>query len=60
LIFGLNNQRWKKVQNAKKFKEEYGMEDQSFEDYFRIGISWNQGKIKLYEQFYKSDIIIGK
>lgn len=61
-----NGGKWKKVAKKKKFREEYGNEEEAFNDYFRIGISYNQSKktnrmaIKLYEQFYKSDIIIGK
>lgn len=43
--------------------EEYGSEQEAFNDFFRIGIAvnWNKtGKmnIKLYEQFYSADIIV--
>ena len=61
-----NGGRWKKVSKKKKFREEFGSEEEAFNDYFKIGIAFHHGKkkagdkmsIKLYEQFYKSDIII--
>ena len=60
-----NDGKWKRVTKKKKFREEYGTEDEAFNDFFRIGISFNASKvnpkklnIKLYEQFYQSDIII--
>jgi len=60
LVLLLNGGRWKKVHKGKQFKDEYGNEEEAFNDFFRIGISVREGKVKLYEQFYKSDIIIGK
>lgn len=56
----MNKNKWKKVSKAKKFREEFEDPEEGFSDFFRIGISYNKGSIKLYEQFYKSDIIIGK
>lgn len=61
-----NGGKWKKVNKKKKFREEFGSEEEAFNDYFRVGIAFNHshktGKrsIKLFEQFYKSDIIVGK
>lgn len=59
-----NEGKWKKVSKKKKFREEFGNEEEAFNDYFRIGIAFNTSKksgkkiMKLYEQFYKADIII--
>ena len=49
--------KWKGVSKRKKFREEYGSQEFG-DDYFRIGISFYNNKIKLYSQFDKSDIII--
>ena len=52
------------MSKKKKFKEEFGSEEEAFNDFFRVGIAFhiskknNKRAIKLYEQFYKSDIII--
>jgi U3 small nucleolar RNA-associated protein 25 len=58
-----NKGKWKKVSKKKKFKQEFGNEEEAFNDFFRIGLSLNWNKtnnlmLKLYEQFYHSDIII--
>lgn len=58
-----NQGKWKKVSKKKKFREEFASEQDAFNDFFRIGLSvnWNkQGNfsLKLYEQFYASDIIV--
>jgi U3 small nucleolar RNA-associated protein 25 len=58
-----NDGKWKKVSKKKKFREEFATEEEAFNDFFRIGISFNynaQNKLsfKLYEQFYASDIIV--
>ena len=49
----------------KKFREEFASEEEAYNDFFRIGIAFNASKlnpgqlsIKLYEQFYQSDIIV--
>lgn len=49
----------KGINNKKKYKEEYGEFD-SFDDCFRMGISYNffQSKLNLYSSFDQSDIII--
>ena len=50
-----NGGKWKKVSKKKKFREEYGSEEEAFNDYFKVGIAFNKsiktGKssIKLYE-----------
>ena len=61
----INGGRWKKVSKKKKFREEFGSEEEAFNDYFKIGLSFNHSvkkkdkmNMKLYESFYKSDIII--
>ena len=53
------------MNKKKKFRDEFGTEEEAFNDYFRIGISFNAlrtnpGKLKisLYQQFYSSDIIV--
>jgi hypothetical protein len=63
-----NGGKWKRVSKKKKFRDEYGADEEAFNDYFKIGIAFNhskkqganQGKmtLKLYEQFYKSDILV--
>ena len=61
-----NGGRWKKVSKKKKFREEFGSEEEAFNDYFKMGIAFHYNvkkksdkmSIKLYEQFYKSDILI--
>lgn len=60
-----NDGKWKGVSKKKKFREEYATEDEAFNDFFRIGIAFNAPKsnpdklnVKLYEQFYSSDIIV--
>jgi hypothetical protein len=52
------------VSKKKKFRTEFDSEEEAFNDFFRIGISFvansKSGKLqlKLYEQFYQSDIIV--
>lgn len=66
IVMFCNGGRWKKVSKKKKFREEYGDEAEAFNDYFKIGLAFNHSKkskddkmtIKLYEQFYKSDILV--
>ena len=65
IILLANGGKWKHVNKKKKFREEFGTEDEAFNDFFRIGISFRASKtdasklnIKLYEQFYQSDIIV--
>jgi U3 small nucleolar RNA-associated protein 25 len=66
LVMFVNGGRWKKVSKKKKFREEFGSEEEAFNDYFKIGLAFHKSKkraqegvsVKLYEQFYKSDIIV--
>jgi U3 small nucleolar RNA-associated protein 25 len=63
IIMFCNQGKWKKVSKKKKFRTEFANEEEAFNDYFRIGISvnWTQSNkmaLKLYEQFYASDIIV--
>ena len=50
-----NGGKWKKVSKKKKFREEFGSEEEAFNDYFRVGIAFHHsvksGKrsIKLFE-----------
>jgi len=60
-----NDGKWKRVSKKKKFREEFATEEEAYNDFFRIGIAFNPSKtnaaklnIKLYEQFYSSDIIV--
>lgn len=51
------------MSKKKKFREEFASEDEAFNDFFRIGLSVNWSKagkmsLKLYEQFYASDVIV--
>ena len=65
IILLTNGGKWKHVSKKKKFREEFESEEEAFNDFFRLGISFNASKvdpsvlkIKLYEQFYASDIIV--
>ena len=68
IVMFTNGGRWKKVSKKKRFREEFGKEEEAFNDYFKLGIAFNHSRkktdgeskmsIKLYEQFYKSDILI--
>ena len=65
IIMLTNEGKWKRVIKKKKFREEFGTENEAFNDFFRIGIAFNAPRsnpkrlqIKLYEQFYSSDIIV--
>lgn len=40
----INGGKWKKVSKKKKFREEFGAEEEAFNDYFKIGISINHSK----------------
>ena len=56
--------KWKKVSRRKKFKEQFGNEEDAFDDHFKIGLSikYNmksqQSSLRLFEEFYDSDIIV--
>ena len=60
----VNGGKWKKISKKKKFREEFGAEEEAFNDYFKIGLAFHHSmkndkmSLKLYEQFYKSDILI--
>jgi U3 small nucleolar RNA-associated protein 25 len=66
IVMLTNNGRWKKVSKKKKFRDEFGAEEEAFNDYFKFGLAFNYNKkrkdnqvtLKLYEHFYKSDILI--
>ena len=67
IVFLCNEGKWKKVSKKKKFMEEFAAEEEAFNDFFRIGIAFNESKaptergklnVKLYEQFYAADIIV--
>ena len=66
IVMFVNGGRWKKISKKKKFREEFGSEEEAFNDYFKIGIAFHHNKkrkddkmtLKLYEHFYKSDILI--
>ena len=65
IVLMTNNGSWKKVSKRKKFKMDFCNEEDSFSDDFYIGISLKHSmklqtaKLKLYEKFYDSDIIVG-
>ena len=67
IVFLCNEGKWKRVSKKKKFMEEFGAEEEAFNDFFRIGISLKASRqptekdklqLKLYEQFYSADIIV--
>ena len=56
IILLTNGGKWKHVSKKKKFREEFESEEEAFNDFFRLGISFNASKvdpsilkIKLYE-----------
>ena len=64
LVFLTNNSSWKKVSKRKKFKKDFGEEENAFDDDFRIGIQirhykkTRESKLNLYAPLYDSDIIV--
>ena len=42
----MNGGRWKRVSKKKKFREEFGAEEEAFNDYFKLGIAFNYNKKK--------------
>lgn len=50
-----NGGKWKKVSKKKKFRDEFNNEEEAFNDYFRVGISFNHSSktnrmtIKLFD-----------
>jgi hypothetical protein len=64
IILLTNGGKYKQVSKKKKFKEVFANEEDAFNDFFRIGISFVPSKkdgklqLKLFETFYQSDIII--
>lgn len=64
IILMTNGGSWKKVSRRKKFKQEFGDEEEAFNDDFKIGLAFNFNaktkacSLKLYESFYQSDIIV--
>lgn len=54
----LNRGSKKRISNYKKFQMEFNNADEEFNDFFRLGISVREGKVKLFSQFYQSDIIV--
>lgn len=61
----INGGTWKGISRRKKFKNDFGSEEDAFNDNFKIGLAVKHSaksqtsQIKLYEQFYESDIIVG-
>ena len=41
IVLLANGGRWKGVSKKKKFKDEFGLEEEAFNDFFRIGIAFN-------------------
>ena len=64
IIMLTHNGTLKKVSKRKKFKQDFGNEEDAFNDHFKIGLSFQHARksgesvLKLYESFYKSDIIV--
>lgn len=67
IVMLANGGKWKGVGKKKKFRDEFGTEEEAFNDFFRVGIAFNkrtkaanasQLNICLFEQFYASDIIV--
>ncbi len=55
IVMNFNGGKWKKVSKKKKFREDFGSEEEAFNDYFKLGIAFNHSKktskmtLKLYE-----------
>ena len=55
IVLLTNGGRWKRVSKKKKFRDEYGADEEAFNDYFKIGIAFHHSRkdgkrnIKLYE-----------
>lgn len=64
LVLLSNGGKWKGISRRKKFKNDFGNEEDAFNDNFKIGLAYKHSaktqtaQIKLYEQFYESDIIV--
>ena len=64
IIMLTHNGTLKKVSKRKKFKLDFGNEEDAFNDDFKIGLSFKHARksgdsvLKLYESFYNSDIIV--
>ena len=44
IILLCNEGKWKRVSKKKKFMQEFGEEDEAFNDFFRIGISLKESR----------------
>ena len=44
IVMLTNNGRWKKVSKKKKFREDFGAEEEAFNDYFKFGLAFNYNK----------------
>ena len=64
IILLTHDGKMKKVAKRKKFRQDFGNEEDAFNDHFKIGLSFQHSRksgestMKLYESFYKSDIIV--
>lgn len=64
IVFMTNDGKWKGISRRKKFKNDFYNEEEAFNDNFKIGLAYKhsaktgKAQIKLYEQFYESDIIV--
>lgn len=58
IVLLCNGGKWKQVSKKKKFREEFASEEDAYNDFFKIGISFvalkkdGKLKLKLFEQFY--------
>jgi hypothetical protein len=44
IVMLTNGGRWKKVSKKKKFREEYGADEEAFNDYFKIGVAFHHNR----------------
>jgi hypothetical protein len=58
IVMLANGGRWKKVSKKKRFREDFGNEEDAYNDYFKLGIAFHYSRkrgstdkmnIKLYE-----------
>jgi hypothetical protein len=64
IILLFNEGSWKQLSRRKKFKQDFGNDEEAFNDDFKIGIAvkysmkTQKAQLKLYEEMYSSDIIV--
>ena len=64
IVYLTNCGKWKGISRRKKFKTDFMDEADAFNDNFKMGLAFKysaksqKSQLKLYENFYESDIIV--